>query len=271
MTMTRMGTRETVRHIGRALEQHRTFSLVRLADGELRALQSMKQGRMPDGLSQGMGAPDAERAPEQLDAFERQLYRANVIGLPFHTGAGTYCEQLIDELNPRSHPSRSFCDALINVFLLMGGYLSALCLGRRVLLVNDQPDAVRAAMAEGRYSEQCLHYGMGRYPPWNIIGGVRTDSHPVPGDEQWPSEPLPPLGRPIDSYVAEAAGYDFDIALVGFGWRAVSFCPMLAERTGKVVLDMGHVLREIWLKRPQWRDGAFWGNVEVWAKEEEGL
>jgi len=45
-----------------------------------------------------------------------------------------------------------------------------------------------------------------------------------------------------DAVIDRAMEYDFDIALIGVGMRKMIIGPELARRSGKVVLDMGHML-----------------------------
>jgi len=80
--------------------------------------------------------------------------------------------------------------------------------GRRMVVVNENASELAQRLV----------------PIMNIVGAVDVG----------PDE--------IDGAVDRAAGYDFEIALLGVGVRKFAIAHRLAERTGRVVLDLGWTL-----------------------------
>jgi hypothetical protein len=266
--MIRIGTAEAAHRIRLALDERQAFAFVRLGDGEMRALHAMRDGIMPGAWIEAdhRGSRSPEEAAHWLNACREGLCKADMLGLPFAIGGETYLPPLVDELRMLIDlDAKPVCDTCFPAFAMIGQQLWPLLKDQRILIMNDQPAAIMDAVRMGGYSAQCLNYGIGTYPAWNIVGTVRTDSWPMLGDEQYETaEPAPSWHQPAH-YVEQAAAYDFDIALVGFGWRCMIACPMLAEMTGKVVVDMGHILREVWLERPDWQASCSWGGFEELA------
>lgn len=113
--------------------------------------------------------------------------------------------------------------------------------GRRMVIINEDAEAV----AEGLKTDM------------NIVGAVT-------------------LGRDeISAAVDRAAEYDFEIALLGVGVRKYAIAHRLADRTGRVVLDVGYVLNILSHVHPPkvgWtKAGAQKGNYKAGWKVAEGL
>jgi hypothetical protein len=98
----------------------------------------------------------------------------------------------------------------INFALYEHGWLFRLLVGRRVLLVGNTAGPLARALTDRGVA---------------VAGAV----HPVRGFDD------------IPRVLAEAAAFDFDLALVSAGIPAVPICVRLAEATGKVALDFGHL------------------------------
>jgi hypothetical protein len=278
----RIGTTETVRQIVEALEERRPFSLVRLCDGEMRAMQDMEAGRMPDGRGarQGVLPPgpvpghDVPFTAEVVDAewtlFRQGLQGADILGLGPWPPAG---ENVYPALKELLRPvvclkCAVLADTYVTSYMVCGGELWGLLEGQRILIIGPQPGMLVEAVETQRYSDAFRHFGIAKHPPWDIVGTMRTDcAIEAPGDWRYKESGPAPVWRPTSEYLDEAAAHDFDIALVGFGWRAAALCPALAERTGKVVLDMGHVLRELWYPRRDWERVESWGGIMERARE----
>ena len=272
----RIGTTETVRRIALALDERQPFSLVRMGDGEYRAMMAMKAGRMPDGRGTctgdvpGIGNTyTVEDVASHYALFVAGLQKVDVLGLWFWRHSGDRMREAIMEEVDRlvGMDERVVTDTFVSNYMMIGGQFWDLVEGRRVLIVNDHPAAIMEAFSARRYSEQMRCFGIDKHPPWNIVGGVRVDCvEKVARDAPDPTEEPEAEWRPVMQYVDEAAAYEFDIALVGFSWRSMIVCPMLAERTGKVVLDMGHTLNEVWMPRPEWTQYCSWEGLIGEAK-----
>lgn len=119
-------------------------------------------------------------------------------------------------------------------FLIIGGHFRD-WLTYSFLVLNEDAEAISDALSNGRYAEVAEKYDLG---PVKIAGSVTLG---------WDE---------IDEAVERAVAHDFDIALVGAGVRKYALCHLLAARTNKIVLDVGHVLNSLTGIKP----GAISGN-----------
>lgn len=204
--------------IERALAVGQPYSLVRLGDGEL--LTMAQDVVLPAGevaregkflAYAGLDAPDLRARDEVASAVRK----ASRIGVPLsrrpHFQPLLFAVWKAFGLRLESIP---LTISTVNYSLHEQGYLSRLMAGRRILLIGDVAEPLAIALqAQGI----------------RVAGAI----HPVRGMGDW------------QRAVEEAAGYDFDLALVSAGIAAVPICVNLAERSGKAAIDFGHMANRI--------------------------
>lgn len=198
-----------------ALATGQPLSVVRLGDGELLALahdtvlpveEVRQKGRFLSNA--GMTLPD----PQARDMLAESLRTAGIIGIP-HSRLPTFQGLLFPVLRHYgiSYRSLTLTTSTINYALHEHGLLQQLLHGRRLLLIGDRApelaDVLRASAA------------------LNIAAVIS----PVRGF------------RDIPRVMAEAAGCEFDLAVVASGIPAVVICERIASQLGKVALDFGHL------------------------------
>lgn len=198
-----------------ALASGQPLSVVRLGDGELLALahdtvlpleEVRQKGRFLTNA--GMTLPD----PQARDMLAQSLRSAGIIGIP-HSRLPTFQGLLFPVLRHYgiSYRSLTLTTSTINYALHEHGLLQQLLHGRRLLLIGDRApelaDVLRASAA------------------LNITAVIS----PVHGFHD------------IPRVMAEAAGCEFDLAVVASGIPAVVICERIASQLGKVALDFGHL------------------------------
>lgn len=209
-----MGPDELCAEMASALAAGSPCSVVRLGDGELLTLaqDTLKPAdeiaRESPFLSYaGVDAPDGEAR----DTLAAAVRKATVVGVPL-SRRPNYQPLLFEALrrNGVSPESLRLTSSTINYALYESGQLMRLAAGKRIAIVGNSAEALaRALRAAG-------------------LDVVHTVS-PVDGIADYASA------------VERAAAVPFDLALVSAGVAAVPICVWLAERTGKVAFDFGHM------------------------------
>ncbi|MBB6635843.1 GT-D fold domain-containing glycosyltransferase [Cohnella thailandensis] len=202
----------------RMLTAKQPYSLVRLGDGELLTLAQEKVMTIEEVRQKGaflvyagIDVPDLQ-ASEELASCIRS---ASLVGVPLsrspHFQPLLFAVWRAYGIHP--HTLR-LTSSTVNYSLNDEGYMMRLLTGRRVLVIGDLADPLAQSL-------------MGR--------GVRIAGtvSPVRGVSDFP--------RVVDI----AAMYEFDLALVSAGIAAVPICVHLANRTGKVAIDFGHLANRI--------------------------
>ncbi len=239
-------TAEVAARIYQAIENKEAFSLVRMADTEENLLWAAK-GILPK--AQGMNPHvDPDTYPGLVPRLAEGLTKADLLGVPMsgpHAHKAAFQPLLMGGLKLHgvaSHwpdgPMPQLCDALVAYYLVIGGFFWGLLRGKRLLVMNDDPMPVARALREGSYAN-----GVPTYNARVLDACRRSVRIEGPG---------------IDPYVELAAqdANNWDVALVGAGARKMAIIPELAEKTGKVVLDMGKVLARLIDPHPIWEKMA---------------
>lgn len=198
----------------RALTGGIPYSLVRLGDGELLAMAqetvmpAEEVARLGPFLSYaGVNVPD----PQARDELAEAVRRASVVGVPL--SRKPLFQPLLFKVW-QAHGIRPdsvrLTSSTINYSLDEEGYWPKLMSGRRILAVGNAAEPLARALRKQ---------------------GVQVTAAvgPVGGMNDW------------ERAAREAAGCPFDLALVAAGIAAVPICVRLAETTGKVAVDFGHL------------------------------
>lgn len=209
-----MGPDELFAEMEAALAAGHPCSIVRLGDGELLTLaqDTLKPAgeiaRDSPFLSYaGVDAPDGEAR----DTLAAAVRNATIVGVPL-SRRPNYQPLLFEGLrrNGVSLASLRLTSSTINYSLYESGRLMQLAAGKRIAVVGNSAEALaRALRAAGL---DVVHI----VAPVNGIADAA-------------------------GAVERAAAVPFDLALVSAGVAAVPICVWLAERTGKVAFDFGHM------------------------------
>ncbi|WP_334075770.1 MULTISPECIES: GT-D fold domain-containing glycosyltransferase [Paenibacillus] len=198
----------------RALLARKPLSLVRLGDGELLTLAH--DTVLPAELVKRYGSflpyagvhlPD----PAAREALAGALRRADVIGVP--ESRHPFFQGLLFPVLRHyglNYRTLMMTSSTINYALNEEGWLRRLIAGRGLLLVGNTAPALAERLSGEGFR----------------ISGVIS---PVNGVHD------------ANRVVSQAAGIEFDLALVAAGIAAVSVCVGIAAECGKTALDFGHL------------------------------
>ncbi|WP_238162657.1 GT-D fold domain-containing glycosyltransferase [Cohnella sp. AR92] len=231
-----LGTQAVYEELERALTEKQPYSLVRLGDGELLTLAqdtvlSLDEVRREGNFLSyaGVDIPDYQGRDELASCIRS----ASMVGVPL--SRRPLFQPLLFAIwraygvQPES---LRFTSSTVNYSLKDEGYLHRLLAGRRVVTIGNL--AVPLA-------QSLLSWGA------QIAGTVS----PVRGIADYKRA------------VEEASKVDFDLALVSAGVAAVPICVHLANRTGKVAVDFGHLANLITgLAGHPGRNSAFGPNAQ---------
>lgn len=197
-----------------AISEKRPYAFIRLGDGELLTLaQDMV---LPiDAVRQagpflpyaGINVPD----PEARDELAAAVRVASLVGVPMsrHPHFQPLLFRVLRAHGIDFHSIR-YTTSTMNYTLQEAGYLERLLRGRRILIIGNVAIQLAQLLQEQGFE----------------IAGIVT---PVRGYAD------------VRRVVAEAAGYDFDLALVAAGIPAIPITVHLAGKTGRAALDFGHL------------------------------
>ncbi|MFC5528506.1 GT-D fold domain-containing glycosyltransferase [Cohnella yongneupensis] len=213
-----LGMESVFEELEDAIRNRRPYAFVRLGDGELMTLAqnvvlpvSEVRASSPYLPYAGIVVPDLEAR----DELARIIRSVNLVGVPI--SRQPHFQPLlfrVFQAHGIACSSLKLTTSTMNYALHEHGYLQRLIAGRRLLLVgNVAAELAQALKAQGH----------------NVAGIVC----PVKG--------YPDVGR----VVAEAVTHDFDLAIVSAGIPAVPIVARIAELTGKVAIDFGHLADQI--------------------------
>jgi len=213
-----LGVENVFEELDGALKEQRPYSFIRLGDGELLTLA--QEAVLPVSEIQtassflryaGIVLPDF-RARDELANSVRS---ASLVGVP--VSRKPHFQPLLFQ-TLRVHgiacSDLKLTTSTMNYALHEHGYMQKLLGGRRLLVVGN---------VAGELAQALRSLGM-------VISGVIS---PVRGYSD--------VGR----VVAEAAMREFDAAIVSAGVPAISIAVRIAELTGKVAIDFGHLADRI--------------------------
>ncbi|QTL96786.1 hypothetical protein GM661_01750 [Iocasia frigidifontis] len=194
----------------KSLYQGEGFSLIRIGDGETRAIAHndlISMDAIPPWLSYaGVELPDKGLKDKLL----KSIRCADIIGLPFEKNY-FFKPLMLEIIKKYGLAFSNICNNRINYDLYTLGYLNSLLKGRRIIIVGR-----KAAEAAGCFAAA------------NLVA----------------TYDLPGMYGVDNTYREISKKRDFEIALVAAGIPAVVLCPKLA-RLDKIALDLGHVLDSI--------------------------
>ncbi|WP_052516661.1 GT-D fold domain-containing glycosyltransferase [Paenibacillus popilliae] len=209
-----IGVAEVFQELESALQERTPCSLVRLGDGELMALAhdlvlSAELVRREGTFLEysGMNIPDHVHRDQLAEAVRK----ASIIGVPvaLEPNFKGLLFPVFQAYGIQIAPRR-FTLSTINYLLAEEGYLPRLIQGRRVLVIGNTAHSLATILA-----------GKGA-----VIAGAIS---PVNGMTD------------IPIVLQEAAEHDYDLAVVAAGIPAVILVQRLAEQSGKVAIDFGHL------------------------------
>jgi len=116
-------------------------------------------------------------------------------------------------------------DVYLMYYLIIKGYLWNWA-DSRILVINEDASEIAPLLCAGKYSPMVAKYTVGA-PPMNIVGAVDLAAYE------------------IDAAITRALRSKFELVLIGAGARKFPIGTELAQRTGAVVLDMGHGLNAL--------------------------
>lgn len=210
---------EVYQELEDAVKGKRPYSLVRVGDGELLTLAQEKVLSIEDTRNAGpylayagVNLPDLKARDELAEATKK----ATLLGVPL--SRRPYFQPLLFQVwkaHGISFDALNYTSSLINYSLHETGLLMRLLEGRSVLVIGDLAQPL---------ADKLLVQGI-------AIAGVIS---PVYGFKD------------VERVVAAALAYThYDIALVAAGIAAVPICVRIAERSGKVAIDLGHQANRI--------------------------
>lgn len=237
--MEHLRTAEVAARIYHAIENKEKFSLVRMADTEGNLLWAAK-GLLPKAEHM-QPCNDPDKNPGQTKRLAKGIYEADIVGVPIsgpHADKASFRPLLfggMDLYDMDQWWTQVFCDCMVHYYLIIGGFFWGLLRDQRFLVMHDNPERVAAAMLKGEYAEYVPTYNACK------LDACATVKIGGPG---------------IDPFIDEAAAMakKWDVALVGAGARKMAIVPELAEKTGKVVLDMGSALSALFLASDRWKN-----------------
>ncbi|MEK5061600.1 GT-D fold domain-containing glycosyltransferase [Paenibacillus sp. FSL H7-0326] len=207
-----------------ALDERRSFSLVRLGDGELLTLAygtiiaSSEAHELGAFLPYaGVPLPDASVQSLLLDSIQK----ADYVGVPM--SRRPEFQMLLFAISKHygwSLTQNRLTNSLINYQLHHHGLLLPLLAEQRVLLIGN-----KAAETADRMMEQGV----------NVVGSIS----PVRGFED------------IERVLEQCRRYEFDICLIAAGVPAVVLCQRIASGANKVAIDIGHLADQMILEIQQ--------------------
>lgn len=201
-----------------ALESRRPFSVVRLGDGELLTLAHDLILPADEAKRRGPFLPYAGvelPAPQVREVLAAALRKADIIGVPQsrHPSFQGLLAPVFSRYGLEAASMR-LAFSTVNYELAEQGLLRPLLWGKRVLAVGNRAEGLGRVLQDSGIE----------------VAGIVT----------------PVLGvYDAENVLAQAAGYDFDLALVSAGIAAVILCTEIAERLGKPALDFGHVANQM--------------------------
>ena len=116
-------------------------------------------------------------------------------------------------------------DVYLMYYLIIKGYLWNWA-ESRILIINENASEIAPLLRAGKYSPMVAQYTVNA-PPMNVVGSVDLAEYE------------------IDAAIERAATHNVDLVLIGAGARKFPIGTELAQRTGAVVLDMGHGLNAL--------------------------
>ncbi|MFC0211984.1 GT-D fold domain-containing glycosyltransferase [Paenibacillus chartarius] len=210
-----------LKKIQNAVARKKPFSLVRVGDGENIVLAQNTVWTIKRVLRE----PWAKRGNKGVtlpnvklrDDIVRSIRKASVVGiLPRNDRmirAPRYLKRTLTDQVFRYHglkPSLT-CNACVNRMMPHHPLFRNLVKGKRILIINRDPKAIKAALEKSPYKAK--------------VTAMITFTH----------------YRQIPATLRKAAKlkHAFDIALISCGVNAVIMAPRVAELTGKVAIDFG--------------------------------
>lgn len=203
-----MSTKWVVNKIERALEVGEGLSLIRIGDGETRAIAHndlISMEEIPFWLEYaGVKLPDEKIKKELIMSIKK----ADIVGVPIEQNK--YFKPLMLRIIEKYDLELThICHNRINYHLYTEGHLINLIQGKKIIIVGRKAEESRAYFSQ--YAEVKATYN------------------------------LPDISF-LDSTFLKIIKYkNFDIALVAAGIPAVILCPKLAF-LNKVAIDLGHVV-----------------------------
>ncbi|WP_170287165.1 GT-D fold domain-containing glycosyltransferase [Paenibacillus faecis] len=205
---------EVYKAFERTLHEREPLSLIRLGDGELLTLAHdtvlpTEQVKRYGTFLPYAGVDLPDRAARE--ALAGALRQADLVGVP--ESRHPFFQGLLFPVlryYGLDYRALKMTSSTINYALNEEGWLRKLIAGRRLLLVGN----AAPALAERLAAEGC-----------RICGVIA----PVNGIHD------------ADRIVKQAAGIEFDLALVAAGIAAVTICAGIAAESGKAALDFGHM------------------------------
>lgn len=193
-----------------ALYKGKGISLIRIGDGETRAIAHndlISMDVIPPWLRYaGVKLPDKFLKDKLL----KSIRSADIIGLPFEKDY-FFKPLMLKIIKKYGLTLSNICNNRVNYDLYTLGYLNSLLKDRKIIIVGRK--AAEAA--------RC-------FAAANIIA----------------TYDLPGMYNVDNTYREISKNRDFEIALVAAGIPAIVLCPKLA-RLDKIALDLGHVLDSI--------------------------
>jgi hypothetical protein len=192
-----------------SLKLHKPLSLIRINDGENRALgyeRFVTKKQLPHWYRYtGVDEPNESIRRALLQSIKD----ADIVGFPSqdHILFRPLSEKILAYYKLRP---KYICNGAVNRYLLKNGGLERIIRGRKVLLIG---------LTIGKVSAQLKK-----------MGGTIVGTEKVNGFTD-----IPRVMRRIAAYP------DYELALVSAGIPAKIICTQISKRFGKVALDMGHI------------------------------
>ncbi|RED57092.1 GT-D fold domain-containing glycosyltransferase [Cohnella lupini] len=202
------------RELENALKDKKPYAFIRLGDGELLTMAQEKVLTSDEIKQAGSFLPYAGVTIPDLRARDEMascIQVASLVGVPLSRHPH-FQPLLFAVLRAHGIEYRNlrYTSSTMNYLLDEQGLMSKLLNGRKILVIGDVAEQLGQALRDK---------GM-------EVTGIVT---PVSGYSD------------VARVVAEASGYDYDIALVAAGVAAIPICVHLAGIGGKVTFDFGHL------------------------------
>ncbi len=203
-----LSTEQVFQMIKEAIRRGKGLSLIRIGDGETRAIAHndlITMNEVPDWIRySGVLLPDQAIKKELIASIRR----ADIVGLPLENYY--YFKPLMLEIiNKYQISLEQSCPNRINYYLFNQGYLRKIIAGHKVIIIGR-----KAALSSPYFSQFATIVATYNLPNTFFVNQLF---------QQIKEEPA------------------FEIALVAAGIPAVILCPMLADLK-KVAIDLGHVI-----------------------------